>query len=207
MVFTILAAAVILFGVTHFKDRWMQPFFFLVPLYVFVRLQDVNGLVPGRLSWFTGVLALSGCLFLVAPLAQAWVAPWFGLYSRLHVPFEDIARQLREAGFRQGTIVADTAFIGGNLRLVFPRARVVTPEMLSGLRATSHVTGQCLVVWHGAGRESLPPPLPLFLEKTLHAPLPSDQTPRYIDARLKHSHEAVFRIGFLLLADGRGDCR
>jgi hypothetical protein len=203
----ILAAAVILFGVTQFKDRWMQPFLLLVPLYVFVRLQDVGGIAEGRLQMFACVLALSGLVFLVTPLAQAWVAPWFGMYSRLHAPFEEVARQLREAGFRKGTIVAETTFIGGNLRLVFPTSRVVTPEVRSVMHVDPQAAGQCLVIWHGDDRPPLPPPLRPFLEETLHAQPPSDPAPRYIDARLKHSHQQAFRIGFLLFPDGLGDCR
>jgi 4-amino-4-deoxy-L-arabinose transferase-like glycosyltransferase len=206
MMFIILAAAVILFGVTHFKDRWMQPFLFLAPLYVFVRLQDVGGIVPERLHMFGWVLAFFGLVFLLAPLAQAWIAPWFGIYSRLHAPFAEVARQLREAGFRQGTIVAETTFIGGNLRLVFPSSRVVTPEVLSGMRINPKGIGQCLVVWDGDDRQPLPPPLRPFLEETLHAQLPSDQTLHYINARLKRSRQQVFSIGFLLFPDGLGDC-
>jgi hypothetical protein len=207
MVFIILAAAIILFGVTQFKDRWMQPFLFLVPLYVFVRLQDVGGVTPGRLQMFACVLAIFGLLFLVAPLVQAWVAPWFGMYSRLHAPFEEVAQQLREAGFRKGTIVAETTFIGGNLRLEFSTSRVLTPGARSAVQAAPQEPGQCLVVWHSDDRLPLPPLLRPFLEETLHARLPSDQAPRYIDARLKRSHQRVFRIGFLLFPDGLGNCR
>jgi lipopolysaccharide core galacturonosyltransferase RgtB len=207
MVFIILVAAVIVFGVTHFKDRWMQPFLFLAPLYVFVRLQDIGGIMPSRLHLFACILALFGLVFLITPLAQAWVAPWFGLYSRLHAPFEAVAGQLREAGFGQGTIVAETTFIGGNLRLVFPTSRVVTPEILAGLRVHPQPTGQCLVMWESDDRQPAPPPLRRFLEERLHAWSLSDYEPHYIDARLQHSHQQVFRIGFWLFPDGLGDCR
>jgi hypothetical protein len=208
VVFIILVAAVIVFGVTHFKDRWMQPFLFLVPLYVFVRLQDIGGMVPSRLRLFACILALFGLVFLVAPLAQAWVAPWFGLYSRLHAPFEAVAGQLTEAGFSQGTIVAETTFIGGNLRLVFPASRVVTPDIRAGLRVHPQPTGQCLVVWESNDRQPLPPSLRRFLEETLHAWPLSHHVPHYIDAQLQHSsHQQIFRIGFWLFPDGLGDCR
>jgi lipopolysaccharide core galacturonosyltransferase RgtB len=207
LVFIILAAAVIWFGVTHFKDRWMQPLLFLAPLYVFVRLQDVGGIMPGRLHMFACVLGFFGLVFLVAPLAQAWVAPWFGMYSRLHTPFEEVARQLREAGFRQGTIVAETTFIGGNLRLMFPASRVVTPAAFSGMHVNRQEHAQCLVVWNGTNAEPLPTPLRRFWESTLHAQPPSDQAPHYIEARLKRSQHRVFRIGFLLFPAGLGDCR
>ena len=201
----LLAAAVILFGVRHFKDRWMQPLLFLTPLYVFVRLREV-GVAPGRLHLFAGVLAFFGLVWLVGLLAQAWVAPWFGMYSRLHAPFEDIAHQLREAGFKQGTIVAENTFIGGNLRLAFMDSRVMTPEVVPDTQAVPRDPGQCLVVWDGRDRQPLPVPLQRFLTETLHAQLPGTQAPRYAEARLKRSHQHVFRLGFLLWPDGPQWC-
>jgi lipopolysaccharide core galacturonosyltransferase RgtB len=197
---------VILFGVTQFKDRWMQPFLFLAPLYVFARLREV-GIAPARLRLFASVLAFSGLVFLVALLAQAWVAPWFGMYSRLHAPFEVVAQQLREAGFRQGTIVAENTFIGGNLRLAFIDSRVVTPEVTTGMQVIPRDAGQCLVVWGDNDRQPLPMPLQRFLTHTLHAQPSGSQAPHYAEARLKRSHQRVFRIGFMLFPDGLGDCR
>jgi 4-amino-4-deoxy-L-arabinose transferase-like glycosyltransferase len=206
-VILILGAAVALFGVTHFKDRWMQPFLFLFPLYVFIRLQQIGGSTTNRLQRLAGVITFFGLVFLVAPLAQAWVAPWFGLYSRLHAPFEVVAQQLRAAGFSQGTIVADTTFIGGNLRLVFPNARVVTPDIHVGLRVRPQPTGQCLVVWDGEHRQPLPPPLRRFLAESLHVSALNDREPHYIDAHLQRSQHQVFSLGFGLLPHGLGDCR
>jgi lipopolysaccharide core galacturonosyltransferase RgtB len=202
----ILAAAVLLFGVTHFKDRWMQPFLFLTPLYVFVRLQGI-GVAPSRLRLYAGVLGVFGLVFLAMPATQAWVGPWFGMYSRLHVPFEALAHQLEAAGFRRGMILAENTFIGGNLRLTFPHARVLTPELTTGLQGIARETGQCLVVWDGNNRQPLPEPLQQFLEKELQAQLPRGYVPGYAEAGLRHSHERVFRLGFLLLPAGLGKCR
>jgi lipopolysaccharide core galacturonosyltransferase RgtB len=206
LVLLILATAVLLFGVTHFKDRWMQPFLFLVPLYVFVRLQGV-GVAPSRLRLYAGVLGVFGLVFLAMPLTQAWVGPWFGVYSRLHVPFEALARQFEAAGFRSGMVVAENTFIAGNLRLTFPHARVLTPELTTGLQVAARETGQCLVVWDGNNKQPLPEPLQQFLEKELQAQLPGSQAPSYAEARLRHSHQRVFRLGFLLLPAGLGECR
>jgi lipopolysaccharide core galacturonosyltransferase RgtB len=206
LVFLTLATAVLLFGVTHFKDRWMQPFLFLAPLYVFVRLQDL-GVVPSRLRLYAGVLGVFGLVFLAMPLTQAWVGPWFGVYSRLHVPFEALARQLEAAGFKRGMIVAENTFIGGNLRLMFPHARVLTPELTIGLQVATHEAGQCLVVWDGSDIQPLPDPLQQFLEKELQVQLPGSQAPSYAEAWLRHSHQRVFRLGFLLVPAGLGGCR
>jgi hypothetical protein len=90
---------------------------------------------------------------------------------------------------------------------VFPTSRVMTPEILTGLRVHPQPTGQCLVVWDSDRRQPAPPPLRRFLEERLHAWSLSDYEPHYIDARLQHSHQQVFRIGFWLFPDGLGDCR
>jgi lipopolysaccharide core galacturonosyltransferase RgtB len=206
LVFLILGGAVLLFGVTHFKDRWMQPFLFLAPLYVFVRLHD-SDVMPFRLRFYAGVLSVFGLIFLAMPVAQAWVGPWFGMYSRLHVPFEALAHQLEAVGFRRGMIVAENTFIGGNLRLTFPNARVLTPELTTGLQVAARETAQCLVVWDGNKGQALPEPLQRFLEKDLRAQLPSGHVPGYAEAWLRHSHQRVFRLGFLLLPAGLGECR
>jgi hypothetical protein len=206
LVLLILAAAVLLFGVTHFKDRWMQPFLFLAPLYAFIRLQGI-GVAPSRLRLYAGVLGIFGLVFLAMPLTQVWVGPWFGVYSRLHVPFEALARQLEAAGFQHGMIVAENTFIGGNLRLTFPDARVLTPELTIGLQATARESGQCLVVWDGNDIQPLPEHLHRFLEKELQAQALGNVVPGYAEAWLKHSHQRVFRLGFLLLPEGLGECR
>jgi 4-amino-4-deoxy-L-arabinose transferase-like glycosyltransferase len=202
----LLGAAVVFFGVTHFKDRWMQPFLFLTPLYVFVRVQG-GGVTPDRLRVYARLLAACGLLFLGAPLAQAWVGPWFGMYSRLHVPFDALASQLQALGFRQGMIVAENTFLGGNLRLTFPQTRVITPEVTIGLRVDPREGGQCLVVWDGAGGQGVPEPLQRVLARTLGADIPAGRAPGYVEAPLKRSSERRFRLGVMLFPAGFGDCR
>jgi 4-amino-4-deoxy-L-arabinose transferase-like glycosyltransferase len=206
LVFSILGAAVLLFGVTHFKDRWMQPFLFLTPLYVFLRLQGAV-VLPAQLRRYAVVLAACGGAFLVAPLAQAWVAPWFGVYSRLHVPFEALAPQLERAGFRHGTIVAESTFLGGNLRLTLPQARVLTPELPMLPLTSAHEAGQCLVVWDGRQGPSLPGPVQRFLETDLRAHVPTGPPPGYVEAYLKGSSERVFGLWFMIFPGGLGGCR
>ncbi len=204
--FAILAATIILFGVTHFKDRWMQPFLFLAPLYVFLRLPNLS-VAPSRLRLYAGVLGVFGLVFLAAPLVQAWIAPRFGMFSRLHAPFEALAHQIAAAGFSQGMIVAENTFLGGNLRLAFPGARVVTPEVTTGMHVRARMGGQCLIVWDGNARQPLPEPLQRFLEQDLQARPPEGAVPHYAEAWLWHSHQRVFRLVFLLFPAGLGECR
>jgi 4-amino-4-deoxy-L-arabinose transferase-like glycosyltransferase len=205
-VFGILVAVVILFEIKRFKDRWMQPFLFLVPLYVFLRLRDAS-VVPGRLKAFAYVLACFGLLFLGAPLAQEWGGPWFGIYSRLHIPFTPLAQQLRAAGFSRGTIAAGDVVLGGNLRLAFAESRVLTPKFAPAKLPRPVNAGQCLVVWNSRDGDTVPIPLRRLAEDTSHRRLPTDQAARHVEARLERSSREIFQLSFLLFPDGLGDCR
>jgi hypothetical protein len=44
------------------------------------------------------------------------------------VPFDQLAQQLRQAGFAGGTILSDNRRVTGNLRLQFPNAVVMVPN-------------------------------------------------------------------------------
>lgn len=205
-VLAILVATTLLFGVSFYKDRWLQPLLFLTPLYLCLRLQDIP-VHASRLKGLTCVIGFFGLAFLIAPLAQAWGGPWFGIYSRLHVPFAQITESLSAAGFRQGTILTDNTFIGGNLRLVFPTSHILTPEMLAWNLTPPLEAGQCLIVWNGQEHHSFPMSLQRLATDRLHLQFPDDYTPRHIDARLPETAQETWHIGFVLFPAGEGQCR
>jgi hypothetical protein len=205
-VFGILVALVILFDIKHFKSRWMHPLLFLAPLYVFLRVRDAS-VAPGRLKAYAYVLACVGLLFLGAPLAQALGGPWFGIYSRLHIPFTPLAAQLRAAGFSRGTIVAGDVLLGGNLRLAFAASRVLTPRFAPAKPPRPVNTGQCLVVWDSSAGHTVPVALRRFAEAASHVRLPPDPAARPVEARLVHASRETFQLRFLLFPEGLGDCR
>jgi 4-amino-4-deoxy-L-arabinose transferase-like glycosyltransferase len=201
-----LVAATLLFGVSFSKDRWLQPLLFLTPLYLCLRLQDIPP-QPSRLKALTCVIGVFGLAFLAAPLAQAWGGPWFGVYSRLHAPFAQIADDLRAAGFRRGTILTDNTFIGGNLRLVFAASRILTPVMMDWSLTPPHATGQCLVVWNGRDHHGFPTSLRRLAEDRLRLHIPGVHTPQYIEAPLHAAERETLRLGFILWPVGEGHCR
>ena len=207
LVFGVLVAGVVVLGVAHFKDRWMQPFLFLVPLYAGLRLQGLD-IDVGKLRVLARVVGLFGLLALLSPLAHVFVFPLFGTYSRLHIPFAQLAAQMRAAGFTRGTIATESLLVAGNLRLVFQDSRVVVPGFTAGNQTPSSRPGGCLVVWDARNSDSLPEPLQRFLPERLSAPLPSGHAPpRYVEARLRYSDRKTFRLGVLLFPGGLGDCR
>ena len=68
---------------------------------------------------------------------------------QLLVPYSDIAKKIRAAGFRNGTIFA-TYFphdLAGNFRSTFPDARIVSIKFPAITRSLGADGGQCLIIW------------------------------------------------------------
>src|SRR5262249_55666601 len=63
----------------------------------------------------------------------------------------------------EGTILADNAHIGGNLRLFLPHARVYSPDYPMAEAAPTG-RGQCLLIWNSRMQgQDAPVPLAQFL--------------------------------------------
>jgi hypothetical protein len=199
-----------LIGATVFRIRYLYPALFIVPIWCFVLVE--RGRPSGRaLRIFAAVLLL---LALAVP-AERLLADW--IYEgpddcwpcKIRTPFQDIAAELRAAGYDGGgTILADSMSSGGNLRVQFPDARVITPPfpMESWPPAEGH--GPCLIVWPTGERIT---------------PLPADQLAYFVDAVAGEpdrphrdgvvaapyfwSDESVYRMAYRLYPDSSGNCR
>jgi hypothetical protein len=198
--FVLLAAGVLALGMTRFKDRWLQPVLFLTPLYLTSRAL-AGGTSLRRVRRFTGLALLAGVATVLAPAAQMWAGPRLGQYSRLQVPFAGLAEEIRRAGFRGGTILAGDVFLAGNLRLRFPRARVLTPELP---RAGVAEGRPLLVVWRADGPDAgLPPKLAQLAARVTAGPLEAGLVPRRAAARAGPDGRG-YEVEFLVLPPPTG---
>ncbi len=123
-----LFLAMLVFGeVTRFKDRWMMPFLFLLPLAFFSCAPGLarHAALP-RLRRSLAVLAVAVLVLLTARV------PYHALRERpdeLNQPVHELAQALRARGYTgQGAIVASDRTLGGSLRLQFPQARVAVGD-------------------------------------------------------------------------------
>jgi hypothetical protein len=109
--------------VTKFKDRWMQPFLFMVPL-IFFACSPQLARHP-RLGWLRRILAGVAILLFVLITLRTPVAAWRGRFDELNYPMPELARTLRQHGYDgRGTIFTSERVLGGALRLQFPEAHV-----------------------------------------------------------------------------------
>lgn len=180
----LLALLVLLFGATSFKDRWMQPFLFLVPLAFFVcrpLAADHPGLT--RLAWVVGAFALLITLVLALRVP---LAPQFGDHFRANLPFDRLAEAIRADGFRQGTIVTSGTHLAGNLRLQFPDCPV---EHVGDLEFTLPADSTALLLVARAGEFDA-------LLGALGAPLPAAVRPVRVELAYRYGEGRGERVAF-----------
>jgi len=142
---------VLFFRVTFFKARWLLPLLYPVPIYLVAVVQERLGHRPfRRLLVCSGVVA--GVIMLALP-GRIVLARYAGSYSRMNYPYDQLAGQLRSAGFRGGIIVAENHQLGGNLKLRFPESRVVVAGF-GPLPAANDQ--QLLIVWDAVRSGGVP---------------------------------------------------
>ena len=148
-----LVLLVVFGGASNIKDRWLTPFFFMLPLYLSLKLDALNqtiGNAPKRFGWIAVVvmILIPLVLFVRVPAAQ-----YLGRYAKLNVPYQPAIEAIL-ATSRHGPSVIATADMqmAGNIRLNAPGIPVMIPgyERLGGPYAFD-ATHPVLLIWRGKG--------------------------------------------------------
>jgi 4-amino-4-deoxy-L-arabinose transferase-like glycosyltransferase len=149
----LLFLAMMVFGeVTRFKDRWMMPFLFLLPVAFFSCAPELAQ--HARLPRLRRVLLSVAVLVLVLLTARVPYNAMRDKPDELNQPVRELAQALRARGYAgKGIILSNDRTLAGALRLQFPRAHI-------------EVDG-------GEGDSSLPTERPLLWVEPLTAELPT----------------------------------
>jgi hypothetical protein len=164
--FIFLSLGALLGGATHFLERYMHPFSLLTPLWML-------GLVESSGNSQRRVMVLATFLLVVTVLIVPLRA-YDLLHSRMHVacskcriglPYDGLAEALKARGFRSGTLIAVNRHDAGNLRRLFPEARIVClrwPRYGPPLRKAD-LEDRAAVVWRQSEGTNLPEDAAPFL--------------------------------------------
>jgi 4-amino-4-deoxy-L-arabinose transferase-like glycosyltransferase len=188
---------VVLFKVTEFKDRWLQPLFVATPILVVVALRDALNQV--RLKILVMLAATVACIVVILAPGRLYLTEWRtakrGAHDILNAPFRKFAADLKAPAEKCDYILSSTYWLGGNLRLWFPDKHIFSPDLAP---PDVQFPGQkCLMVWD-ADRRSQPPD---ELKKFASA-FTADYdklTPTFIEEKWKYHHSKMMRLGMLVL--------
>jgi 4-amino-4-deoxy-L-arabinose transferase-like glycosyltransferase len=202
----LILAGALFAGVTYLKFRWMMPGFFLFPLYLFARIDrwPIDG---GRLRWYARVLVLTAVVAAAAFAVNIWRGDALGRPSHLNAPYDVLAARIAAAGFTGGTIAGGEGSAAGNLRLAFPRARVLRLANRDYVAPDPAGRGQCLVVWEKERSETVPAEVASWLETALGVRLPPDLPVQTVELPFHYSRDHRLRARYVLLPQGLGRCR
>ena len=187
---TLAAILSILFlKVTEFKDRWLQPLYITLPIFLVVVLQRT--LTPGRLKLVLMLSAIVTVAVGAAASGRLYFAEARGRRDVLTAPFARLTADLGGAAHETDFIVAGNYWLAGNLRLWFQGKKAYCPDLLAPQAAVGR---SCLVVWEVGKKDVVPPELAAFAREFTGSPvLPS---PQYAEEFWKYHHQKKMRLGF-----------
>lgn len=122
-----LVLMILLAGVSNVKSRWLIPFFFLLPLYVCLKIEAsglVNRQAPQRMA------AIAIIIMIAIPAALYARSTSIGAlehYGKQHVPYGAAVQQiLGTSPIPPALIVTDESYLPGNIRLHAPEIAAVS---------------------------------------------------------------------------------
>jgi len=129
---------------TAFKDRWLQPFLFMLPLLLLGALSQPGATMLRRLGV---AVALMAALVTVLLGLRVWHHGQSGNPDELNLPVRAFAQALAAQGLGAAGLVADDAVLGGGLRLHLPQAHVQLTQDRAGRTPLPWPDGDAPVVW------------------------------------------------------------
>ncbi|MDJ0949226.1 MAG: glycosyltransferase family 39 protein [Alphaproteobacteria bacterium] len=203
-----LIGSVLFGGVSHFRNHYF--FVFIVfPLWFFARLELV-AVKEIACKRYAAVLSICALGIALGVVGKFFAEPHGCKRCYLHIPYPEVAAQIREAGFSHGTVIMRGQFvqIGGNLWIEFPEARIITQKFrYSYVPPLRRGDGQCLFVW----TEKVPPDdvqnLKTYARVEHGVVVPADAPVREASAPFRMAPDRIYRLFYILLPEGSGTCR
>ena len=136
-------------GSTTVRERWLDPFLLVLPIYFLAKMQAAGIDLSAGLRRLRPVLPVLMACVLIALGLRVVGAGLFGVYARPNVPMAGLSRQMTRQA-EPALVIASDTYIGGNMRLQFPDVPVIIPDFPApGIPAYAEAKGPVLVVWRG----------------------------------------------------------
>ncbi len=201
---SVLALEIFIVRATHFELRYLACALLVLPLVLFQWL-DRRERSERRLHLYSVSVFAAGFIVFGGIAGRALFDVRECHRCVEEMPFASLYAAVRNAGFDGGTIITSDADAGGNMRLGFPEARVISAGYFIH-QPPRGANGQCLIVWNARRQgDSLPEQVSAYL-RHIGATAP-EGGPTYVDALMRHSAERMDRFGYWLLPGYDSDCQ
>jgi hypothetical protein len=188
-----IGIVVVLFKVTEFKDRWLQPLFVAMPILVAVAVRD--GLDRMRLKMLCSLAAAIACVVVFLASGRLFLTERRGRRDVLNAPFRKFAADLKTSAGDADFILSGNYWVGGNLRLWFPNKHIFSPDLAP---PDIRFGGQrCLLAWDADYR--LVPPQELIAFARAFTGSNEMPKPTFIEEKWNYHQTKTMRLGILVL--------
>jgi 4-amino-4-deoxy-L-arabinose transferase-like glycosyltransferase len=210
---------VVAFGAVRVRNHYM----FLLILFPLLALARARAAGVGlrALNLFGTSLLIFAVVVPAGVVIKYAIDPLRSGKAYYHVPYATFADGIRAAGFSEGTIVGDWFGypLAGNFRPYFPNARILNlldwqiaqPQGASLSRLipppAPDARGQCLLIWTPTDDGARKQAVLKKAHRLLDVSLPPDTPEQRLTAELHHGNGRTLTIAYILLPEGRGNCR
>ena len=185
----IVACAIVWFRVTGPRDRYVQPLFVWLPIFLVALVHEQLSVRRVANIAFLSA-AIAGVILLVAP-GRILLTERLHKHEELTIPFQKLAQDLRPAVEKAQCIIAEDHPLAGNLRLWFPNKLVLDPEV-GPLFAP--VSGEAAALVWDAGKTPAPPQDLLRFARSFSGKATSQNVSR-VEEPLRYHRQGTVRLG------------
>jgi 4-amino-4-deoxy-L-arabinose transferase-like glycosyltransferase len=158
-------------GAGEIHERWLEPFFVVLPIYLFCRLGQVE-LAPAALRRYWAVLIFLAVGFTLARCGQLFFPnTGFRGDNSTDYSFARAAAQLRPVDSKETVLVTFTPGLGGNLRQHLPEMGCVCSTHRAYRPPQVSQASRYIVLWEDPHARDIPPYLRDFLKSGLNMPM------------------------------------
>ncbi|ARQ57584.1 UNVERIFIED_ORG: 4-amino-4-deoxy-L-arabinose transferase-like glycosyltransferase [Rhizobium etli] len=144
-----IALIVLFTGSTTVRERWLDPFLLVLPIYFLAKMKAAGLDFSAGLRRFRPIVPVLMAGVLVALGFRVVGAGLIGTYSRPNVPMADLVREMTRQA-EPALVIASDPYVAGNMRLQLPHVPVVIPDFpVAGIPAYTTAGGPVLIVWRG----------------------------------------------------------
>ncbi|MAY65948.1 MAG: hypothetical protein CMM77_02330 [Rhodospirillaceae bacterium] len=214
MVLVLVVTAIGTLVQPDFRIRTHYMFVLLfAPFWVLLRAEAAGAATPARRRVLAALITLVLWAQPSGLIAKYLFEPLSCGRCQHHIPYADLAANIRDLGFAGGTVVAywHPDPLPGNLRAALPGARVISlkhPDIIPPL--PPEAAGQCLVVWSADAARDNRSTAVAGANSLLNAGIAPDTPQRLVISPLEGlpmlTSGKTAALG-VILAPGTGDCR